>query len=574
MIKYNKIPIEQISKVIKTKKPAVKTSFAEIILTVCLFAVGTFHEYVSCAVSIAMLSWLIYNHYKRETHFYLNVLSVSVLFIVASYAVTSLWAVDGGVALIGSVKFLPALLYLLILMQTEGVDAIISRLPWAAAFMTVFSAIGMQIPAFADLFSVVGRLGGFFQYPNTFAVFALASELIAAAKPKLKIADFAVIAVLLFGIYYSGSRSVFVLAVIANVLLIFVTKSKKVKIAFAATAAVLLAGAAVYLLISGGDGLLGRLTRISLGESTFVGRILYLRDALPVILKHPFGIGYMGYYYVHRSVQTGVYNLMFIHNDFVQFMLDVGWIPSLLFAASAVKSVFGGKKPFYKRLVTGVIALHACFDFDFQFVSIFMLFLLFFNLKEGKEYRVKKKKAFAVSGCIAAFVCLYFGIFLAFYGFGKYEAAFALYPLDTRSETELLVSESDAAKAQKMADDIISRNKYVTVAYSVKARKAYSDGDFKSVIEYKNKVFETAPFDYAEYKEYCYMLMTGIDLYRKNGDFKSARICLDEIVASAEKVQNAKNRLSPIGAKISQQPRTKLPADITDFIDSEMKKNR
>lgn len=53
----------------------------------------------------------------------------------------------------------------------------------------------------------------------------------------------------------------------------------------------------------------------SIKESTFVGRLLYYYDALPVIRKNPFGLGYMGYYYIQQSIQTGVY---FVKQNFVK----------------------------------------------------------------------------------------------------------------------------------------------------------------------------------------------------------------------------------------------------------------
>ena len=142
-----------------------KTSFAEIILTVCLFCIGTFHEYLSCIAATAMLVWFIYKViHNKKLYFSLNLTSVAVLCITLFYGLTAFWAVDGGMAVIGFMKFLPVPLYLLVLMQTNDTEDIIKRLPITAAVMTVISAIGMQIPIFESFFSVSGRLAGFFQY--------------------------------------------------------------------------------------------------------------------------------------------------------------------------------------------------------------------------------------------------------------------------------------------------------------------------------------------------------------------------------------------------------------------------
>ena len=517
-----------------------------------------------------MLCWLTVKVVReKKIRFNLNITSASVLCIILFYGLSAFWAVDSGMAVIGFMKFLPVPLYLLVLMQTENTEKMIERLPLTAAVMTAVSAIAMQIPVFEGFFSVSGRLAGFFQYPNTFALFALVSELIAISKEKLRPLDFAVIAVLLFGILYSGSRTVFVLAVAANAVLIFTVKSGRVKLFVAAVLGVFAAGAAVYAALSGGTGAFGRFLTISLGESTFVGRLLYFKDALPIILKHPFGLGYMGYYYIQQSVQSGVYSVMFIHNDFLQLLLDVGWLPALLFAAAVVRSVFGGKKPFYKRVIIAVIALHSCFDFDLQFIAVFMVLLLFTDYRAGKEYVFQKSETVGAVCFFTAVIAVYFGISLTLSSFGKYEAAFSLYPLDTRSETILLINEKDTEKAGEIADRIIKRKEYVTVAYSVKARQAYSAGDFGKLIEYKNLIFDKAPFAYEEYEEYCYMLITGIKLYREAGDAKGAQICLKELKSTAYKVHTVGERLSGLGAKIKDQPTTALPEDIEKYIKAE-----
>ena len=544
-----------------------KIGFAEIVLGAGVLCIGLFHEYLSCAVSAAMLVWLICRGCRNKPLIiYINSLSLSVVCIVVFYGITALWAVDGGMALIGWMKFLPVLLYLLLLFQQEGTaDAVQHWLPYLAAAMTIISAIGMQISSMKGLFSVAGRLAGFFQYSNTFALFLLVAELLVLSRERLRLPDYVLIAVLLCGILYSGSRTVFLLTVVSNGGLLFGTKKGRTRLIAAAIIVVLLCGAVGYALLSGGAGALGRLLTISLKESTFVGRLLYFRDALPVILRHPFGLGYMGYYYIQQSIQSGVYSVMFVHNDFLQLLLDVGWIPALLFAAAMGRAIFGRGRPLYKRVILSVMCLHSCFDFDLQFVAVFMLLLVFAADRTGKAYCLSGRWPAQLAAVLAA-VCLYFGVALGLAHFGKDRAAYALYPLNTRSETQLLIQESDSQQAERLADDILRRNRYVTVAYSLKARLAYAAGNFAQLIEVKNRIFANAPFAYKEYEEYCYMLITGIQLYEKAGDEASARICRQELRRAARSVHTANSRLSALGAGIQDQPTVELPADIEAYL--------
>ena len=167
---------------------------------------------------------------------------------------------------------------------------------------------------------------------------------------------------------------------------------------------------------------------------------------------------------------------------------------------------------------------------------------------------------------VLAAVCLYFGVALGLAHFGKDRAAYTLYPLNTRSETQMLIRESDSRQAERLADDILRRNRYVTVAYSLKARLAYAAGNFAQLIEVKNRIFANAPFAYKEYEEYCYMLITGIQLYEKAGDEASARICRQELHRAARLVHTADSRLSALGAEIRDQPTVELPADIEAYL--------
>ena len=83
--------------------------------------------------------------------------------------------------------------------------------------MTAISIGLMYIPTLDTYFAVSGRLSGFVQYPNAFAIILLVSELLLITKDRLRIWDYVCITLLLFGILYTGSRTVFLLAGASNV---------------------------------------------------------------------------------------------------------------------------------------------------------------------------------------------------------------------------------------------------------------------------------------------------------------------------------------------------------------------
>lgn len=550
----------------KLCKQIKEMGFTGIVLFISLLFVGGFHEYFSCFLSLVILILLIIINKKRKLLFYLNLTSASILSIVIFYGFSVFWAVDYGMALIGFFKFLPVVLYLFLIMQNDSAEKTLKILPYFAAIVSVVSIICMQIPKLYPFFGVAGRLGGTFQYPNSFALFLLIAEIITVSKEKRTKKDILVIVILIFSILYTGSRTVLALAVVANIVLICIEKNKRIKYTVFAALAVAAAAGAVFAIALGNGAVFSRLFRMSFTESTFVGRLLYFKDALPLILKHPFGLGYMGYYYVQQSVQTGMYSVMFIHNDFLQLFLDIGWVPAGLFTAAVVKAAFFGKKSIYLRMIICIIALHCCFDFNLQFVAVFMLFLLFLNVTDGKKYTLTNAGALTAVSSAIAILCLYFGIALLLARFGYYEVSLKMYPFNTQAQIHVLAKSDDVSSADKIADSIIDRNKYVISSYNAKAKYSYSIGDFEKLIEYKNKIFAIAPFLHEEKEEYCSMLINGIMLYSRAGDYESASVCLKELMKTRDEVHNIKSKLSKFGTMIKDQPKDSLSDDLESYI--------
>ncbi len=554
----------------KIKEFLSDTYAAEWILLLSLVLSGGFNEYVGCVLS-AIISVLLIVKIAQNRNFVvnINITSLSIAVITLLYLISCFYAVDSGMAFVGFLKFLPVLLYMLLLMQDKGIkEHLIALLPYVALALGVLSLVLMYIPITKDYFTVSDRLAGFFQYPNTFALFLLVGELTALSKEKLKPIDIISALLLIILLLFTGSRAVFILAVFSNVLIIFFRKGKKVKILLGIVVAVLAVAVLLMLPLFNNSEIFSRYFTISFTESTFVGRLLYYFDAFPLILRHPFGLGYMGYYYVHQSIQTGVYSVMFIHNDFLQLLLDVGWIPCLLFVVGIIKSFFRKGNSAGKRIILLTVFLHCLFDFDLQFISMFFILLLFLNYNDGKQFELKKGAVFVFSFVITGLLSLYFAVALGLAHFGFNQAADSMFPGNTQNKVDLLIAEDDIVAQNEIADRIISQNEYVQIAYSAKARYAFSQGDFESLISYKNKIFQIAPFSYDEYEDYCYMLIQGIQLYKQAGDEYSTEVCEQQLLKTADRLDRLDDKLSNLGRKIVDQPKTDLPDDIVKYINS------
>lgn len=546
-------------------KNLLKTNHLELILYFVLICVGGFNEFTSCIASILLAINLIFKlKNQKELVFKVNTLSVSVFLLVFLYLIGLFWAVDSGMAFIGFLKFFPLILFLLSLYQEKEFN-FETAMPIFVSLLSILSVIGMQIGLLHKFFSVADRFSGIFQYPNTFALLLLISELLVLKQEKLSLVNYATIVVLVFSLFYTGSRIVFVLFVISNLLVLIIRFYKKIKVFILIALGFLIVGAFVIFILRN-NPVISRYLRISVFESTFIGRLLYYYDAIPLVIKHPFGLGYLGYSYVQYGIQTGMYNVRYVHNDFLQIALDIGIIPALLFAFAVIKSFFSKSININYKIIIAVIALHSCLDFDLQFLFIFLFFIMIMNDNSGKEYVVKSKSLLSISFVLIIVLNIYMSLALVLSYFGAHEISEKIYKFNTDNKTAIIEKEQDLEVSFELAEEISAQNSAIYIPYSVKSKYYYSIGDYKSLIENKRMVFERNRFRYKEYEEYCQMLIYGAAMYMESGDNESAKICRDELLYTKERLSRNADFLSNFGKKIPVQPKTELPDDILGYI--------
>lgn len=518
---------------------------------------------VSAGMSVVLMSIVVYG-LARSGAFYIacdiNLAAFSCL--AAGYFLVGLWAVDSWTALMGGVKFFPVFLFFFLLCQApEQKERLIQLLPLLGSLMTLFSFIMMQFPVFQMYVSVAGRLAGFFQYPNTYALFMLVCLLVSAYRvdlKKLEWPDLGNIFAALAGIYLSGSRTVMVLAVFA-VFLVFISRKELRKYGIPGLGIFVIL-AAILAFCGYGAEIFSRFVSMAENASTFWGRLLYARDAVKIIAAHPFGMGYYGYYFVQQEVQTGVYSVVNVHNEFLQIMLDIGILPALLVYGALIRSVISKNIPKRNRLILLVILLHSLFDYDFQFLAMDFVLLLFLDVRNIQKIRISLlSKATVVAGLLAsvwAFASI--GLSDFFYIKGDPQKAFQLCHGNTMAKVELLKEAESAEEMEQIADWILESNRHVAVAYSAKARAAFAKGDVEAFIRYKRQAIQLAPYQYEEYVDYLDSLAYCEKLYRQAGDMDSAGFCVEQAEEIPEMLKEVGDRTTSLGWKIKDRPKAAL----------------
>ena len=532
------------------------------ILSASLLLTGLFYAWEACLCAVALAIYLL-KVLKKQGKLYLpgDPLSVSVYIVVLFYGLSAFWAVDRGMALLGFAKQLCVPLFLIAAAQQkkEERELVFSAIPYAGAVMTAASFLLGQIPALRQHFFVNSRLTGFFQYANTFALLLLLGVIVIGFKPSLSRRDLLVMAVLIAGIGLSGSRTSFLLLLGVCGLIVIKKGDRKLKLAILGMLLALLFGGFLYAVLTGTTRSIGRYLSISFSSSTLVGRLLYWRDALPVIAGHPFGLGYLGYHYTQGSFQSGVYSVRFIHNEFLQLLLDIGWLPTLTFAAAMLKKLLQKGRTARNITIAAAILLHSMMDFDLQFQAIVMLLLLALQEENSIPQRTLQKPGTIASLCIAALLCAYFAVPAGFAYLNRSDKAVKIYPFYTDANVSLLQKAKTAAEMEMYADAILRVNRSCAIAYDAKAMVAYARADFRDLVYYKEKALSLRRYELSGYTEYIDMLVEGIRLSGEHEEIEE--LCRDRLAAVPDILSRVQSETSSLAWKIYQTPDLELPEE-------------
>lgn len=421
---------------------------------------------------------------------------------------------------------------------------------YEGAILSLLTIVGFLYDAAAGIDNANGRIDGLFQYANTWSLYLLVCLILLAMKETRRLMDLPAMAVLLCGVYLSGSRGVFLLllplgfAWVVHQLVI----QKDAKMAAIAVGAMVLIGALAVVLSQG--LLLHRLMAITLSSSSLNGRLLYDLDGLNMLVRHPMGAGYGGYLYLQALEQTGVYTLRFIHNEFLQAALD-GGIPAglCLMGLCAFMLFRKGAHP-RERTVVFVISAHALIDFDFQFSAVVFLLLLCGSGGRYKEIAVPHWKLSAALCAVCTAVFGYFSLVYALDFCGKPAAAYTLFPADLSLAENHLQSFPDVEHAEPVADAILSSTDLSMLAWDCKLAAAAQRADLPAMVESKYQYLLLNRYRGEVYEDFAALLENAC-AQSSGSELAQYKTLAQAIITQLEEVNRT---TSPLAYRIADKP--------------------
>lgn|GEM_PF-1566331 len=296
-----------------------------------------------------------------------------------------------------------ALLFFINARQTNSEKALITALICVAllGLLDYFSII--HIPGGVD--ETVGRLHSTIQYANTTALLMLIGLLYSihrffSKKRPIELCFGAVFAIALF---LTGSRTTLLIALITCAIYVSIVTENRWKLVSLGVM-----GIAIITIICMSIFTDIRIFRISLFTSTMIERLITFQDALEMLRgRWLLGIGAGNWQVWQLRFQSAPYFVRFIHNYYLQLLLDGGLLAPILFCAAICPSIYRGlRQKSVHSVVLLAFMLHAFLDIAPVFPAVATVAM--FSLSElsagGKTLDIGVFRLVALAPLLTLFV--------------------------------------------------------------------------------------------------------------------------------------------------------------------------
>lgn len=561
----------------KTRHAKTDTStgdFLVYVMGICPFLMGLCrHWQMLAAAAVVLLGALLIRMFYGTLQIYRSRSLFASIVIFLCGVLTIFLGISGGEAAYGCAMLLAAGAWILLMMQVSDRDRkrAISIVPSVGVIMTACCGLLSLVPEWKGFVFEGNRLAGFFQYSNTMALYLLIGLLVFVweeyAKPegrgrrKTRWQTYGYPLILMAGILWTGSRTtaVMLIVVLIAVLIKYPKARKYYGILIVAGGAAIV----IYALISGNTSGFARI--LTLGQSgTFLGRLLYWQDAAGILTDHPFGLGYLGYYFVHTALQHGVYVLRYVHNEWIQILLDYGVAGGAAFVYLFFREL--KKSRGLCRWILVLMGFHMFMDFDLQYLIMVWLMLTCMDWREGREWEISLRHPVTVCS-----VALSFGIFAwmgmadLFQQTGNYQLADVLYPWRVETKEQLMLAADQPKEIEGYARELLELNPYSGAACDMLALISLERGDYEDMIAYKERALHLQPYRTEEYEDYVADLRIAIESCEPGT--KEYHAYVDRLLETPELLENVKEHTAKLAYRIADKPDFSLSEDAMDYIE-------
>lgn len=483
-----------------------------------------------------------------------------------SFIFVEFWAIDRGMNIIGFMRSLFLIDFIILMVQNNNYEDTTDKfkvLPYSAVVSVIFSILLALICKY--MFFLDNRLQGLFLYANSYGLFLLVSLLILLQKEEVKGKRLCMAIVILIGILLTNSRAIILLTILFMFIEIFITNERKNK------KRIIILILCFLLIFIGMYTLLKfekRVNKEMFQSSEFLTRLLYYQDAIKLIKEKPYGYGYMGWYYVQATEKTALYDTKYVHNSVLQFMLDVGVLPTISLIILVCIIFFKKSQTAFNRMLIILIIGHSMIDLDLEYL-LFMAIILGMTSYKTKEYNFDSVKKNILRLIILINYIFHVGT-LAFVC-EEYGVASTVIPFYTDAIQEELYSTTSSEKQLKLGKRGLKYNKNISGGYEALENYYLDFKDYDNASECALNRVKLNKYNIEIYEEYILLLNKALNYYEKNGDKNKVYEYANKIVYVEQLINNVLISTNPLAYKVKHVPNLDISYEMSEIIEKSKK---
>lgn len=155
----------------------------------------------------------------------------------------------------------------------------------------------------------------------------------------------------------------------------------------------------------------------------------------------------------------------------------------------------------------------------------------------------------------------------------NYKLALELLPDKTNSLLQKMTIETDITKAEKIANNILHKNTYISSAYKVKAQYAFHKKNWQDMCEYQKKLISIRRYDISIYEEFVFMISNALDTTIKDGKKQETEYLIKQLNTIEDLLEETKQSTSSLAYKIVDKPELTLSEEIVKYLQTVKEKN-
>lgn len=428
------------------------------------------------------------------------------------------FSISLGIAFTGVFKILVWILFLFYSLTYEKEEKN-KILDWVSIEGSIFS-LGTILAYFIDILegneNINGRIDGLFQYANTWSLYLLFCFiwiLHSHSEEKYrKISKIFCLLTLFVGLLLTGSRSGLILFLGVMLHYGYLNRKKEVFKKVFLIGTVFFVATMVLVNMITENLLFYRISQLVTSSSSVNGRLLYWLDGISMLKDNPFGIGKEGYFYLQPLYQSGIYTVLYIHNEYLQIFLEGGILAGIGFLMLPLAILNQKNLELREKIIVIVFSLHFFIDFDTQFFVMVAL-LLFMVEKEKTVKFIPNKTLLFPPLILISMTFLYFSLVYQLDFMGNTKQAYEMFPHDLSLAEKQLEYAETLEEKEKVAENISNKTELsmLSLDFYIKhgedTEKLEEKYQYLTLNRYTENIYiemiELIQLNYQEYPEIC-----------------------------------------------------------------------